>query len=132
MKNPFVRAREDHRTEVREDYLELIYRLGGTGEVRTADLVSALGVAQPTVTQTLDRLEREGLVRVARRRGVSLTEEGWRLALEAKERHELTVRFLVALGVPSGVAELDAEGIEHHLSETTVAAIGRYLAEAAR
>jgi DtxR family manganese transport transcriptional regulator len=132
MENPFVRAREDHRAEVREDYVELIYRLGkGRAGVRTGELVSALGVAQPTVTQTLDRLAREGLVSVERRRGVWLTEEGRRLAREAKDRHELTVRFLTAIGVPAPVAEMDAEGIEHHLSATTIAAMSRFLEERA-
>lgn len=126
--NPFARAREDHRSEVAQDYVELIYRLGRAREgVRTADLVGALGVAQPTVTKTLDRLQREGLVRVNPRRSVELTEEGEALARELAERHALIVRFLEAVGVPKEVAELDAEGIEHHVSETTQRAVARFV-----
>jgi DtxR family manganese transport transcriptional regulator len=123
--NAFARTREDHRSEVAEDYVELIHRLGDGA--RTADLVSALGVAQPTVTKTLDRLEREGLVRVYPRRRVELTDEGKRLAKELVERHTLIVRFLVAVGVPHEVAEVDAEGIEHHVSETTQKAIAAFV-----
>jgi DtxR family manganese transport transcriptional regulator len=37
------------------------------------------------------------------------------------------VDVLVALGVPAEAAEADAEGIEHHVSETTLRAFGRFL-----
>ncbi len=126
--NPYARTREDHRSEVAEDYVELIFRLGrGREEVRTTDLVEALGVAQPTVTKTLDRLQREGLVVVHPRRSVELTPSGESLASEILERHVLIVRFLEAVGVPKEVAELDAEGIEHHVSETTQRAFARFV-----
>ncbi|MCC5877921.1 MAG: hypothetical protein JJU11_17015, partial [Candidatus Sumerlaeia bacterium] len=46
---------------------------------------------------------------------VTLTDGGWELARESRERHELTIRFLAALGVPADPANHDAEGIEHHL-----------------
>jgi DtxR family manganese transport transcriptional regulator len=127
-RNPFARARDDHRNEVAEDYVELVYRLlQAKDEVRTTDLVEALGVSQPTVTQTLDRLSRDGLVLVHPRRRVELTKEGEALAKALLERHVLIVRFLEAVGVPSAVAELDAEGIEHHVSQTTQRAIARFM-----
>ena len=104
---------------------ELHLRIGD--EARTADLVEALGVAQPTVTKTLDRLSREGLVVVNPRRSVELTPEGRRMAKELHERHTLIVSFLVAVGVPVEVAEVDAEGIEHHVSQTTQKAIAKFM-----
>ncbi len=110
-----------------EDYVELIHRLGRDGEVRTVDLVGALGVSQPTVTKTLDRLEREGLVQVNPRRSIELTEAGKDMAQEAAARHALIVQFLETIGVPREIAELDAEGIEHHVSATTQKAIARFL-----
>jgi DtxR family manganese transport transcriptional regulator len=126
--NPYARTREDHRSEVAEDYVELIYRLGrDRAEVRTADLVEALGVAQPTVTKTLERLQRDGLVNVHPRRRIELTAAGASLASDISERHVLIVKFLQAVGVPKEVAELDAEGIEHHVSETTQRAIARFV-----
>ena len=127
LSNPFARTREDHRAEVAEDYVELIHRLGRDGDVRTTDLAGALGVAQPTVTKALDRLERSGLVVVNPRRSVGLTEEGMGLARRMEERHGLIVRFLESLGVPPDVAELDAEGIEHHVSESTQRAMKAFL-----
>jgi DtxR family manganese transport transcriptional regulator len=112
---------------VAEDYVELIHRLGREGAVRTSDLATALGVAQPTVTKALDRLEREGLVVVNPRRSVELTEAGSLMAREAEQRHSLIVGFLEAIGVPRAVAELDAEGIEHHVSESTQRAMKSFL-----
>ncbi|MER3496629.1 MAG: hypothetical protein C4320_07560, partial [Armatimonadota bacterium] len=85
--NPFARARHDHAGETAKDYVELILEIeesGGTA--RTADLVKRLGVAQPTVTKSLDRLEREGLVTIEHRRGVQLTPEGQRMARESRAR----------------------------------------------
>src|SRR5690349_11578050 len=104
-RNPFERTREDHRSEVAEDYVELIFRLGRGGVVRTVDLVEALGVSQPTVTKALDRLSREGLVVVNPRRSVELTTQGVALAKESAERHALIVGFLEAIGVPRDIAE---------------------------
>lgn len=127
--NTFARTREDHRNEMAEDYVELIYRLEGEAPegVRTVDLVAALAVAQPTVTKTLERLQRDGLVEVEPRRRVLLTERGRELARASLERHETIVSFLRAIGVPEAQAELDAEGIEHHVSEVTLAAMRQHL-----
>jgi DtxR family transcriptional regulator, manganese transport regulator len=128
--NPFVRTREDHQTEIAEDYVELIYRLGDPepgGLVRTTDLVTALGVAQPTVTKTLDRLQREGLVTVIPRQSVELTPTGRDLAEKSLARHETIVNFLIQIGVPADQAELDTEGIEHHVSQVTLQAFEAFI-----
>ena len=42
------------------------------------------------------------------------------MAAQARHRHEIVLSFLLALGVPDDVAALDAEGIEHHVSERTL------------
>ncbi len=45
-----------------------------------------------------------------------------------RARHVTVVAFLAAIGVPPQVAEEDAEGIEHHVSDETLAAFERFLA----
>ena len=60
-------------------------------------------------------------------RGVFLTETGTALAQRVRTRHRLVVDVLRALGVPAESAEADAEGIEHHVSETTLRAFARFL-----
>jgi DtxR family manganese transport transcriptional regulator len=72
-------------------------------------------------------LKREGLAVAKPYRGVFLTEQGETLADRVRSRHRVVVDLLLAVGVPSESAELDAEGIEHHVSDTTLAAFARFL-----
>jgi DtxR family manganese transport transcriptional regulator len=53
---------------------------------------------------------------------IFLTGPGQKLAQECKQRHETVVAFLRSLGIPEKTAELDAEGIEHHVSPRTLSA----------
>jgi DtxR family manganese transport transcriptional regulator len=48
-------------------------------------------------------------------------------AATCKSRHEIVVKFLHSLGIPKRVAELDAEGMEHHTSPETLAAMTRWI-----
>ena len=126
----FARQREADRTATAEDYVELIADLlREEGEARAVDLARRMGVSQPTVTATIGRLQRDGLVETKPYRGLFLTEEGERLAKAAKARHDLVVRFLLALGLDPETAEADAEGLEHHVSEKALEAFARFLAE---
>jgi DtxR family manganese transport transcriptional regulator len=61
-------------------------------------------------------------------RGVFLTEAGEHLAARVRARHRVVVDLLLAVGVPFEAAESDAEGIEHHVSDATLAAFARFLA----
>ncbi|RIL08739.1 MAG: transcriptional regulator MntR, partial [Proteobacteria bacterium] len=73
------------------------------------------------------RLQEAGFVETARQKPVELTPKGKRLALFAKERHRILVDFFISLGVPPKVAETDAEGAEHHISETTLERINQFM-----
>ncbi len=124
----FRRTRNDHAKETAEDYVELIAALiEESGEARAVDLAGRLGVSHVTVTKTVQRLQREGYVTVKPYRSIFLTELGQDVARQARERHELVLAFLLKLGVPEEVAEIDAEGIEHHVSAETLASIRRFL-----
>ena len=127
----FARAREKQAAALAEDYVELIGDLiAETGEARVADIADRIGVAQPTATKTVTRLKREGLVTSRPYRGVFLTEEGAALADKVRARHRTVVALLIAVGVPEENAELDAEGIEHHVSSKTLAAFEAFLKRA--
>lgn len=124
----FGRTRSDHRNEIAEDYVELIADLiDATGEARAVDLAGRLGVTPATVNNTITRLQREGLVRSEPYRAIFLTEEGRALAEHCRRRHRIVYRFLRLLGVSREVARVDAEGIEHHVSDETLAALGEFL-----
>ncbi|MGB3688898.1 MAG: manganese-binding transcriptional regulator MntR [Jannaschia helgolandensis] len=125
----FARARESQSVALLEDYVEMIGDLHAElGEARVADIAERMGVAQPTATKAISRLKREDLATSRPYRGVFLTEAGTLLADRVRARHRTVVAFLVAVGVPADVAELDAEGIEHHVSGQTLKAFERYLA----
>ncbi|MBL3564998.1 manganese-binding transcriptional regulator MntR [Rhodovulum sulfidophilum] len=124
----FLRAREAQAVALLEDYVEMIGDLiAEHGEARVADIAQRMGVAHPTATKAVSRLKREGLAVSRPYRGVFLTEDGAALAERVRQRHRVVVDMLVAVGVPREAAELDAEGIEHHVSETTLHAFERYL-----
>jgi DtxR family transcriptional regulator, manganese transport regulator len=124
----FRKAREARRTELAEDYVELIADFVETeGEARQVDIARRLGVAQPTVAKMLNRLAEDGLISRQRYRSIFLTDAGKRLAEESRRRHELVEAFLLAIGVGDEVARNDAEGIEHHVSVETLEAFRRFL-----
>ena len=122
------RSRRDRATEVAQDYVEAIADLSvSLGEARVVDLARRLGVTHVTVNRTLARLKKNGFVNTKPYRAIFLTKAGHTLAEECKRRHETVVAFLRSLGVPEKAAEMDAEGIEHHVSSETLAVFERLL-----
>jgi DtxR family transcriptional regulator, manganese transport regulator len=122
------RSRRDRAVEVAQDYVEAIADLSASlGEARVVDLARRLGVTHVTVNRTLARLQQAGYVNTKPYRAIFLTGAGHQLAEECKRRHETVVAFLHSLGVPEKTAEMDAEGIEHHVSRETLAAFERRL-----
>lgn len=97
------------------------------GEARVVDLAERFGVSHATVNKIIIRLNREGYVTNRPYRSLFLTEQGEELARTCKERHDLVYRFLRAIGVDDRTAQLDAEGVEHHVSPKTLAAFQKFL-----
>ena len=119
-------TREAHGSELAEDYVEVIHDLlQNQGEARAVEIARRLGVTHVTVTKTVARLQRDGLVTSRPYRSIFLTDAGAALAEQCKRRHEIVLEFLRALGVSESVAQLDAEGIEHHVSGETLRAFTR-------
>ena len=124
----FGRARVQRSAALLEDYAELIAdMLALDGEARPTDIARRLGVSHVTVVKAITRLKREGLATARPYRGVFLTPAGEALAARVRARHRLVVDLLVAVGVPREDAENDAEGIEHHVSPSTLDAFARFL-----
>lgn len=124
----FRQVRQARRDELIKDYVELISDLlTDSGQARQVDIAAHLGVAQPTVAKMLKRLARDGWVIQRPYRGTFLTPAGKALAAASRECHQTVERFLLALGIDATTARRDAEGIEHHVSETTLAAFRTFL-----
>ncbi len=124
----FGKTRSAQSRALLEDYVELIADLlATTGEARPTDVARRLGVSHATAINTISRLKRAGLATGRPYRGVFLTATGQELAERTRARHRIVVNLLVALGVPTEIAEADAEGIEHHVSEATLKAFAHFL-----
>lgn len=124
-----VATRRAHSTELAEDYVEVIADLiAESGEARAIDIARRLGVTHVTVTKKIARLARDGLVSTKPYRSIFLTGEGQEIAARCRERHQIVMNFLIALGVDKEVALTDSEGIEHHVSDETLAAFKRFTA----
>jgi len=121
-------VRKAHETELVEDYVELIADLiDATGEARAVDIAQRMGVRQATVAAMVRRLQTRGLATSEPYRSIFLTDAGRRMADVSRARHAVVLRFLLALGVPETVAFRDAEGIEHHVSPTTLKVLGDWI-----
>lgn len=115
------RTRDDHASETAEDYVEAIMDLiEQHGSCRIKTLAERFGVSHVTVIRIVERLDREGLVVKAPYKPIELTDRGRDLAMHCKRRHEIVYRFLLTIGVDERTAAIDSEGIEHHVSETTL------------
>jgi DtxR family manganese transport transcriptional regulator len=126
-------TRREHANEVAEDYVEAIADLTAEmGEARVVDLARRLGVTHVTVIRTIARLQKAGFVTAQPYRSIFLTDKGRDLAATCKSRHETVVAFLRSFGISERVAEMDAEGIEHHVSPETLTAFRTALRNARR
>src|ERR1700752_5180051 len=110
----------DQISSATEDYAKAIYALQERGDdpVSTNALAERLGVTPASASGMVKRLGELGLVEQEPYRGVSLTEDGRRVALEVMRHHRLLELYLVeTLGVPWDRVHQEAEVLEHVLSE---------------
>lgn len=125
---PFIETRNHHVSELAEDYVEIISDLILLkGEARVSDISEYLGVSHVTVVRTVERLKKKGYLHSNHHQPVTLTEEGKKLAIFSKERHLFLLKYLTSLGVPENIASIDVEGMEHHVSQTTMDAFRHHL-----
>lgn len=120
-------VRNAHETELIEDYVELIGDLiQHRGEARAADIATRMAVSQATVSKMIRRLNDLGLVTSKPYRSLFLTDAGKEMASTSRARHDIVLHFLRALGVADKTARIDAEGMEHHVSDETLAIMKAY------
>jgi Mn-dependent DtxR family transcriptional regulator len=116
-----------------EDYLERILELiNSKGYARVIDIASALKISQASVTNMVQRLGTEGLLKYEKYRGLVLTSAGETLARNIARRHKLLTDFLGLLGLNKRVIYHDVEGMEHHVSPPTLRAIAALTAQLRR
>jgi len=120
-------------SEAIEDYAKAIYALQRRADghpVGTNDLAERLGVTPASVSAMLKKLDDRGLVEHVPYKGVALTPEGRRVALEIMRHHRLLELYLAEhLGVPWDRVHEEAEALEHVISEDLEARIAAKLGE---
>ncbi len=118
------------RTAAVEDYSKAIFALESRSEepVSTNALADRLGITPGSVSAMLKRLGELGLITHIPYRGVRLTADGRRIALEVVRHHRLLESYLnEALGMPWDRVHAEAEVLEHVLSEDLEALIAAKL-----
>ena len=104
-----------------EDYLERILELINTkGYARVVDIAQSLKISQASVTNMIQRMDADGLLKYERYRGLALTASGEALAKSITRRHRILTDFLRLFGLDEELIYHDVEGMEHHISPQTL------------
>ena len=116
------------RQKTIEEYLETIYVLQQReGYAHTSAIAAEMNVQAPSVTEILQKLQREGYVDYTPYRGATLTEAGSALARRLMDRHRVIADFLDIIGVERSRAEIDACRIEHHVSQRSIDQLEKFV-----
>ncbi|MFZ5909814.1 MAG: metal-dependent transcriptional regulator [Chloroflexota bacterium] len=105
-----------------QDYLSLIYVMERDNEpVVGSRLAELLGVTPPTVTNTLKRMTRDGLITM-NADGTHLTEQGWSAARTVMTRHML-MEWMMLKTLPWSKLHSEAHHLEHAISAMAESAL---------
>jgi DtxR family Mn-dependent transcriptional regulator len=110
---------EIHATATVEEYLEAILNMMSERKtILAARLAERLHVSPPTVTATLQRMRRDGLITTNKRKEITLSGNGMKMAISIVRRHRLAERLLTdVLKIPWHEAHPEACLLEHGISE---------------
>ncbi len=112
-----LRMKEHELGKSKEDYLEAILKLiNKNGACRSTDIAQEMGFSRPSVSVAVRNLEQEGYL-VHDDWRILLTEKGEEIARRTTSMHEFFADILRKAGIEKEVAEEEACGIEHIISE---------------
>jgi DtxR family Mn-dependent transcriptional regulator len=107
--------------KVEEEYLEVIHELiSEKGQARVSDVAERLGISPASVTEMIQKLQKNGFVTQKRYGPINLTSRGAEIAEIVRKRHDVLKTFLKLLGINEEIAEKDACEIEHNVNQETV------------
>ena len=109
-------------------YLSAIYRISLVRpEVRSIHVAEQLGFSKPSVSRALSILKENGYLTIEKHNFIHLTDLGYTVAKKIYDRNVLLEYMLVTMGVDKETASADACKMEHAISDTSYAAIKKYL-----
>ena len=114
-----------------EDYLKSVFHLTSQGGfATTSDIADMLAVAPPSVSGMMKRLSETGLIEHVPYRGVQLTPQGRRAALQMIRRHRVLEVYLTSkLGYDWGDVHVEAERLEHAVSDKLIERMAQALGD---
>lgn len=129
--NAAIRSPQPPLTRSVEDYLKSVFHLTSQGGfATTSDIAEMLEVAPPSVSGMMKRLSETGLIEHVPYRGVQLTPQGRRAALQMIRRHRILESYLTSkLGYDWGDVHVEAERLEHAVSEKLIGRMAEALGE---
>jgi DtxR family Mn-dependent transcriptional regulator len=129
--NAAIRSPQPPLTRSVEDYLKSVFHLTSQGGfATTSDIAEMLEVAPPSVSGMMKRLSETGLIEHVPYRGVQLTPQGRRAALQMIRRHRILEVYLTSkLGYDWGDVHVEAERLEHAVSEKLIERMAEALGE---
>ena len=119
----------EKQSTVIEEYLLLLYHLRDAGEkLKSVTLAQRLKTKPPTVHATLQRMQRDGLVKFDKKKEILFTAEGERCAKDIAFRHNLAEYFLCnTLEIPWYEVHKHAHLLEHAMTPTVVEKLAKFL-----
>src|SRR5688572_18413166 len=117
-----MRSPQPPLTRSVEDYLKSVFHLTSQGGfATTSGIAEMLEVAPPSVSGMMKRLSETGLIEHVPYRGVQLTPQGRRAALQMIRRHRILESYLTSkLGYDWGDVHVEAERLEHAVSDALI------------
>lgn len=113
-----------------EDYLKSILILQNkNGTVRSLDVARMLHVTKPSVSRAMKVLREGGYLTMDEDKLLCLTDTGREVAERVYERHCVLKKSLISMGVDPNVAEKDACGMEHVISDETLEQMKSFISE---
>jgi len=111
-----------------EEYIEIIYVLEKRdGRAHTTKIAADKEVSAPSVTEMLDKLQKEGYIEYEKFRGAKLTPLGMDIAKKLINMHQVIADFFEIIGIERELAEIDACQIEHYVHKKTAVQLGRFV-----
>ncbi len=115
-------------TERTEDYLKAIEKIvERKGYAQVKDVSKELELSSPSVTGMFKKLTKQGYINYEKYGGVTLTEEGEKIARTTMEKHGVIRDFLLLLGLDENNANQDACKIEHVLAPETFEILTKFV-----
>jgi len=111
-----------------EQYIETIYGIvKKKGYARVKDVSQVLEVGLSAVSEMFKKLDEEGYVNYEKYGGVTLTDNGEKLAIKLSEKHKILREFLIILGIDEKMADDEACEIEHVVKRETMDRLTKFV-----